>query len=170
MGAMQRRKGAQAERDVCALIRDLLGVDARRRVRQHEADSDVLGLPGFAIEVKNQRALCIPAWWRQTVEQAGNDVPILIYRWCGKWRVRWPIALAMGVPAPYQWTGLQWTADTTAEAWAAVMREHMGGSHGADRDEAGALVVHGRGVGGHGADADTGARAVGGAGAAGCGG
>ena len=91
MSAMQRTKGQTGERGIAALIRDLTGWNAQRRVRQHGGDSDLLGVPGWAIEVKRHKAAPrgqIARWWRQTVEQAGQDVPVLFYRadrdqWCG---------------------------------------------------------------------------------------
>lgn len=36
---MSREKGKRGEREVAALISDLLGVNASRRVRQHEEDA-----------------------------------------------------------------------------------------------------------------------------------
>jgi len=40
MSAFSRNKGKRGEREVAGLIRELLGVDASRRVRQHDGDSD----------------------------------------------------------------------------------------------------------------------------------
>ena len=48
MGAMQRTKGQTGEREAAALIRDLTGWDVRRRVRQHDGDSDLEGVPGLS--------------------------------------------------------------------------------------------------------------------------
>ena len=54
MGRAQREKGKRGEREVAALIRDLLGYEVRRRVRQHDGDSDLVGVPGWSIEVKRR--------------------------------------------------------------------------------------------------------------------
>ncbi len=52
MSAAQREKGKRGEREVAGIIKTLLGVDVRRRVRQHEGDSDLEGIDGWVIEVK----------------------------------------------------------------------------------------------------------------------
>ncbi|NZA00578.1 hypothetical protein H0I39_00080 [Ottowia beijingensis] len=52
MGAMSRTKGKVGEREIAALLAELTGCDVRRRVRQHDGDSDLEGLPGWCVEVK----------------------------------------------------------------------------------------------------------------------
>jgi hypothetical protein len=43
--------------------------------------SDILGVPGLAIEVKARRGLDLPAWLRQAAKAAGaNGLPICIHR------------------------------------------------------------------------------------------
>lgn len=147
MSAFSRNKGARAEREVCALIRDLLGVDARRRVRQHDGDSDVLGVPGWAIESKSCAEMRLPEWWRQAVEQAGpNEVPALFYKVPRKgWRVRWPLSCLLVEQRASQWLALEWTAESSPEAWAAVVREvacdARTGSTSADRQAGNGVVA-----------------------------
>ena len=83
MGTMQRRKGQQAERELCALLSDELGLTVRRNVDQARAGgADVLELPGFAIECKRHERLSRPSWWAQAVKQgeAIKREPILFYR------------------------------------------------------------------------------------------
>lgn len=46
MSRMQRDKGKAGEREAAELVRELTGWDVRRRVRQHEGDSDLTGAPG----------------------------------------------------------------------------------------------------------------------------
>ena len=127
MSAFSREKGKRGERAVAGIIRDLLGVDARRRVRAHGGDSDILGVPGFCIEVKDCAEIRLPEWWRQAVEQAGpNEVPALFYRIPRKgWRVRWPLSAVLVFQRADDWLDLAWTAETTPEAWAAVVRERL---------------------------------------------
>lgn len=83
MSAMQRRKGAAAERELCKLLSDELGIEVRRNVDQARAGgADCLMVPGYAIEVKRREALSRPAWWRQAVDQSirvGCE-PIVWYR------------------------------------------------------------------------------------------
>lgn len=117
MALKSRNKGKAGEREVAAIVRELTGFDVRRRVRQHDRDSDLLGVPGWAVEVKRHASVTrgdIAAWWRQTVAQAGPDRPLLLYRSDrAEWRAVW---LLPGMPAD----GVEWTADTGIEAWAAA--------------------------------------------------
>ena len=76
MGSMSREKGKRGEREVAAIISDLLGVSASCRVRQHEGDSDILGVPGWSIEVKRWSLLHtheLNRAWAQAVAQAQSD-------------------------------------------------------------------------------------------------
>ena len=127
MSAMQRTKGQTGERGIAALIRDLTGWNAQRRVRQHGGDSDLLGVPGWAIEVKRHKAAPrgqIARWWRQTVEQAGQDVPVLFYRADrDQWRAVWPVTVTLVQQRADYWRGYEWTCDTAVPAWAGVARE-----------------------------------------------
>lgn len=88
MSAMQRNKGAAFERKVANLLTEATGRVWRRRVRNAADDSDVVADdPAFAhivIECKHANTLCLPAWWRQAQQQAGEQgVPVLIYRQTG---------------------------------------------------------------------------------------
>lgn len=88
MSAMQRNKGAAFERKVAHLLTDATGTTWCRRVRNRAGDSDVVAdepaLAGISVECKHANVLCLPAWWRQAVEQAGaGGVPVLIYRQTG---------------------------------------------------------------------------------------
>lgn len=123
MSAMQRTKGKAGEREVAALIREHTGFDVRRRVRQHEGDSDLEGIPGWSCEVKRAKEARLSAWWLQACEQARKSraKPVLFYRIDRRqWRAVWPLCLVVGGE---QWGGLEWTAETSVEGWAAVMRE-----------------------------------------------
>ncbi len=142
MSAMQRNKGKAGEREAAAIIRDLTGWDVQRRVRQHDGDSDLLGVPGWCVEVKRHAGAGkgqIAAWWRQSVAQAtqvaasandgkSNDcIPLLLYRLDRQgWRAMWPLAVLLVDQRADYWTGAEYAADTTVEAWAAVAREIVG--------------------------------------------
>jgi Holliday junction resolvase len=78
----RRAKGANGERELFNLLADRLGTVVRRNLSQtREGGADTISLPGIALEVKRQEELCVGSWWRQTVEQAGeDDVPVLAYR------------------------------------------------------------------------------------------
>lgn len=126
MSAMQRTKGLAGEREIAGLIRDATGWDVRRRVRQHDSDSDLLGAAGWSIEVKRRAAAPrgeIARWWRQTVEQAGTDRPVLFYRADrDSWRAVWPLAVSLALQQAEPWPGYEWTAEGSVQAWAAVAR------------------------------------------------
>jgi hypothetical protein len=49
MSSTQRNKGKAGERGAAALVCDLTGWDVQRRVRQHDGDSDLAGVPGWVI-------------------------------------------------------------------------------------------------------------------------
>lgn len=123
MSAMQRNKGKAGEREIAALVRDLTGWDVRRKVRQHDGDSDLEGVPGWSVEVKRRRT-ATPGdrarWWRQCVGQAGPLRPVLFYRADrSEWRAVWSLAPILA-GAGAAWTAFEWTADTSPQAWAAV--------------------------------------------------
>lgn len=87
-GAMARNKGANYERRIANQLTEATGTRWRRRVRNHEGDSDVVADdPAFArisVECKHATTLCLPAWWRQAQAQAGeNRIPVLIYKRTG---------------------------------------------------------------------------------------
>jgi hypothetical protein len=128
MGKMQRNKGATAEREVARLVADLTGFDVRRRIRQHEGDSDLLGVPSWSIEVKRYSAAVpsdIRAWYLQAEGQAGDLIPALFYRLDRRdWRVTWPVAVILAGPGT-TWRGFEWTVDSTPQVWAAVVLEQL---------------------------------------------
>ena len=130
MSAMQRSKGQSGEREIAGIVRDATGWNVRRRVRQHDGDSDLEGVPGWSVEVKRHRAATrgdIARWWQQAVAQAGDLLPVLFYRVDrDAWRAVWPVATAFD-PKTEIWRSYAWTADTTVQAWAAVAREHGAG-------------------------------------------
>lgn len=90
MSAMQRRKGAQGEREVLKLLGLELGEIFTRNLEQtRSGGADCLCVKGWAIEIKRQESLSRPAWWRQACEQAkrAGAEPMLLYRRNGeKWQ------------------------------------------------------------------------------------
>lgn len=95
MGLKSRNKGKVGEREIAGLLQQLTGADVRRRVRQHEGDSDLEGIPGWCVEVKRHASAAranIRAWWAQAVEQARPHglKPALFYRRDrDEWRAVW---------------------------------------------------------------------------------
>ncbi|MDR2214626.1 MAG: hypothetical protein LBE59_02155 [Nevskiaceae bacterium] len=124
MGSKSRSKGKSGEREIASIVRDLTGWDVRRRVRQHEGDSDLDGVPGWSVEVKRHASagradLC--QWWRQAEAQAraAGLLPVLFYRRDrDEWRAVWPVSTMLSPSAA--WSGYEWTVEGSIEAWAAL--------------------------------------------------
>lgn len=101
MSAKQLTKGAVGEREIATIVRELTGWDVRRRVRQHDGDSDLEGVPGWSVEVKRHRSASrgdIAAWWHQTVNQAERAaaLPVLFFRVDrDAWRAVWPLVVML---------------------------------------------------------------------------
>ena len=114
MSAMSRTKGQSGEREMAALLTQVTGHDVRRRVRQHDGDSDLEGVPGWSIECKRY-ATAKPGhiygmWWPQALAQAqdAGTLPVLFYRLDrGLWTAVWCADLHTGnrpVRVDYQHT------------------------------------------------------------------
>jgi hypothetical protein len=129
MSAMQRNKGARGERELAALIADATGWTVKRRIRQHQGDSDLEGVPGWSIECKRHARATrsdIAAWCRQAVAQAtrGDDKPVLFYRLDrDAWRAVWPLGVHLGG----DWAGYDLTVEGSVEAWATAARDLYAG-------------------------------------------
>lgn len=92
---LSRQKGKAGERELASLLSALTGHDVRRRVRQHDGDDDLVGLPGWSVEGKRYAAITpalVRTWWAQACEQGRrtNALPVLFYRqdrgaWCAVW-------------------------------------------------------------------------------------
>ncbi len=140
MSAMQRNKGKLGEREIAGLVRDLTGWDVRRRVRQHDGDSDLEGVPGWSVEVKRHAMATrgdLARGWGQAVEQARQTetLPVLFYRVDrGDWRAVWPVAMHLSIQQSEMWSAYAWTAEGSVQAWAAVARETLTESDTAGRD------------------------------------
>lgn len=102
MAGLSRNKGKAGERELARLLADLTGHDVRRRVRQHDGDDDLEGLPGWSIEAKRYKAAppaLVAQWWAQAVTQAdrAGTWPVLFYRPDRQgWRCVWPADLHTG--------------------------------------------------------------------------
>lgn len=92
MGKLSRDKGKVGEREVAALLREY-GFDGKRGVQyQGGRDSaDVVGLPGFHIEVKRVEKFNLESAIQQARDDsAGVAVPIVFHRKSGG---RWVVVL-----------------------------------------------------------------------------
>ena len=129
MSLKSRNKGKAGEREIATLVRDLTGWAVRRRVRQHEGDSDLEGVPGWSVEVKRYARAGradVRAWWDQAARQATavGQTPVLFWRQDrDEWRAVSPVAASLAVQHAEGWHGYGWTVEGSIEAWAAVARD-----------------------------------------------
>jgi Holliday junction resolvase len=81
MSGMQRRKGANGERELCALLNDNLGTAAKRLLGQARDGGHDVPLKPFRIEVKRRARLAIYEWWEQVNEgRELGEIPIIAMR------------------------------------------------------------------------------------------
>ena len=80
-----RTKGRAGEQEVARILRDELGLEIHRNWAAQAAmrgGCDLVGVPGWGIEIKRAKEARLNDWWTQTAEQAARDKvrPVLIYR------------------------------------------------------------------------------------------
>lgn len=128
-----RAKGAAAEREFCKELEDHLG-DAlveplKRNLEQtRKGGHDIVGLEGYAIEIKRYRVIKegdIVRFWQQAVDQAKrvDSTPVLAYRedFCS-WRVRIPWGFMMDE----EWDeDVDFTIEVSLKAFASLIREQL---------------------------------------------
>lgn len=104
---MQRRKGANAERELCRLLSDHLGDDVIRNLSQsRDGGHDLLGVGRFALEVKRCEKLSLFRWWMQAYDQAQDAGlwPALAYRQSRQpWRFAVPVEVVLRAHDPHLW-------------------------------------------------------------------
>jgi Holliday junction resolvase len=94
-GASSRTKGAAFEREICKLLRDELGGDYSRNLRQYQKkeEGDIEQLVGpYLIECKHHANLSEKAWWRQAsiAAKSKGAVPCVAYKFKGRILFRVP--------------------------------------------------------------------------------
>ena len=129
-GAASRNKGARGERELVRMLRDNIGGDYSRNLKQYQQaqHGDIEQLVGpFLIEVKNHATLNLRAWWQQTVTAAEKRgaVPCLAYKITrAGWRFVVPLEQAWG--SGHQWgRDLQYTRTLYPEGFYLIVREHL---------------------------------------------
>jgi Holliday junction resolvase len=129
-GAKSRNKGARGEREICALLRDNLGGEFNRLLKQYQQSqlADIEQLVGpYSLEVKNCASLNLKSWWQQTVQAASkrDAQPCLAYKVPRKgWRFRVPLPQAWA--SGQQWgRELQYTMDLSPDGFFLIVREHL---------------------------------------------
>lgn len=132
-----RRKGGDGEREFCRLVQEQLGARLVRNLEQSRSgghdlepvgdDPAAKALRRFAIEVKRHAEITpakLAEFWKQAEEQAAraSRMPVLAFRADRKdWAVMVPLsALNRNYGA---WSGVEWTASISVEAFCALVRE-----------------------------------------------
>lgn len=134
-GNYSRNKGARAERELCGLLREYLGVEATRNLKQYQAaqHGDIEQLVGrYLIEVKNCARLEEAAWWAQALAAAkarGGCLPCVVKRLPNRGLYdRWKFRVPDERNPQHEWQlDYRYTADLSLEAFAVRVREHIGG-------------------------------------------
>lgn len=124
-----RSKGRRGEREVIEEINKLLGITLEINYSQsYGGGHDLLGCPGYAIEVKRRKAVTqadLKNWWNQTVVQA-NKVNLLPCLWFradrNDWKVCIPDMYAMKNKF-FEIEDFNIASTMSTELWAAIMRE-----------------------------------------------
>lgn len=133
-GAYSRNKGARAEREICALLREYLGIEATRNLKQFQQaqHGDIEQLIGpYLMEVKNQARITIGPWWEQARVAAAlrTAVPCVAYRLPNRQlydRWRFVVPLNEAWIAGQDWRdAYRYTADVGLDAFALLVREHI---------------------------------------------
>lgn len=76
-----KQKGKRGELELAKLLRGY-GYDARRgqQFKGGEDSPDVIGIDGYHIECKRCEKITIYDWMEQAKNDAGNNVPIVVFR------------------------------------------------------------------------------------------
>lgn len=107
MGKMSRDKGKRAEREVVNILKAHGYKDAHRtaQVKGNTGEAaDVIGLPGFHLEVKHQETVRLDEWWQQAVHDSAftGDIPLLVHRKNNqRWKVTMDFETFLGVIQDY---------------------------------------------------------------------
>lgn len=90
-GSRSRNKGKRGEREVIGLMQLAIfevyqahGLECprlqRNTLQSDRGGFDIVGIEWLALEVKYQETLHLDQWWAQTLRQAQDKEPVLIYR------------------------------------------------------------------------------------------
>jgi len=98
MSKSQRTKGASGERELCAILSDVLGQAVKRNLAQTRgAEGGDITVGQFSIECKRRKGIAIYEWLDQAQRDAGDRIPIVAMRADGR---RWVVAMDLDVFLP----------------------------------------------------------------------
>ena len=86
MGKSQRTKGAAGEREVCHLLQDVLGVDAKRNLSQTREGGCDIAVGPYHLEVKRRARIGGVYDWMEQAERSclQREKPVVVCRADGK--------------------------------------------------------------------------------------
>lgn len=119
-----RTKGRAGEQEIARILRDTLNLEITRNWAEqaHHGGADILGVPGWCIEVKRAKRY-LGDWWRQTEEQADSILakPALLYRLDRK---QW-VAEVRGKDVISELEDEDFRVSMPLHAWITIVRERM---------------------------------------------
>ena len=125
-GRSNRNRGAAAERELARWIKDELGVEVSRNLKQYQRsqEGDLTPLGPFLLEVKFHARLNVRDWWKQAVvsAKACGLIPVVAYKVSRKgWRFLLPHTSAQG-----EWShDYEFTVDVGPACFAMIVREAL---------------------------------------------
>ncbi len=125
-GRSNRNRGAAAERELARWIRDELGIDTSRQLKQYQQAQhfDLTPVGPFGIEAKYHARINVKDWWRQAVvsAKASSLIPVVAYKVARKgWRFVLPHTSAQG-----DWShDYEFTVDVGPACFAMIVREAL---------------------------------------------
>jgi Holliday junction resolvase len=125
-GRSNRNRGAAAERELARWIKDELGIDTSRQLKQYQQAQhfDLTPVGPFGIEAKYHARINVKDWWRQAVvsAKASSLIPVVAYKVARKgWRFVLPHTSAQG-----EWSlDFEFTMDVGPACFAMIARESL---------------------------------------------
>ena len=111
MSSAAKAKGAGAERDVVAYLKEWFPYVDRRLAGATLDKGDVSGIPGCTIEIKNHAKMDLAGWTEELLTEMGNDKA-----WTG---VVWHKRKGKGSPA-------DWYCTMPGHVWVELLRKALG--------------------------------------------
>lgn len=133
-GKSNRNRGAAAERELARWIRDELGIDVSRQLKQFQEAQhfDLTPVGPFGVEIKYHARLNVREWHKQAVvsAKACELIPVVAYKVARKgWRFVLPVTLQLvgadGQREPFWVYEYEYTMDVGPACFAMIVRESL---------------------------------------------
>jgi Holliday junction resolvase len=129
-GRSNRNRGAAAERELARWIRDELGIDVARELKQFQQAQhfDLTPVGPFGIECKYHARLNVKDWWKQAAASAKASalIPVVAYKVARKgWRFVLPYTTNIPGYAQSWRYDYEYTMDVGPACFAMIVRESL---------------------------------------------